>query len=293
MLREFAADERGIRDGARWSYCRDLERTRLIVLDSRCGRVLEEGRRSILDEEEWEWLEEHLEGDFDHLLIGTSDPFLLAPGLHHVERWGEALCAAAPGASARRELGREAAPGARLRSLGRLRRVVRAARRTCSSAPAPGGYGPPPASITVLSGDVHHAYLAEVAFTRSAGVQSARLAGGLLAVSQRARRRASASVIRLGDSRAGRDRPRALARLAGVRAEPIRWRLAEGPYFDNQVATLTLDGREARAEARAHGRRSREPTTASSTPRSSAASPRRSPIGRRPDPATRSRRTVC
>ena len=37
-------------DGARWSYCRDLGSTRLIVIDSRAGRVLEEGRRSMLDE---------------------------------------------------------------------------------------------------------------------------------------------------------------------------------------------------------------------------------------------------
>ncbi len=54
--------------------------------------MLEEGRRSILDEGEWDWLERHLEGDYDHILIATSDPFLLAPGLHHMERWGEALC---------------------------------------------------------------------------------------------------------------------------------------------------------------------------------------------------------
>ena len=43
VLEAVAEDERGIRDGARWSYCRDLGRTRLLVLDSRCGRVLEEG----------------------------------------------------------------------------------------------------------------------------------------------------------------------------------------------------------------------------------------------------------
>ena len=26
----------------------------------------------------------------------------------------------------------------------------------------------------------------------------------------------------------------------------IRWRFCEGPFFDNQVATLSLDGRSAR-----------------------------------------------
>ncbi len=99
VLERFVVEERFRRDGERWSYCRDFGRTRLIVVESRCGRVLEEGRRSILDEAEWEWLRAHLEGDFEHVLIATSDPLLLAPGLHHVERWGEAI-AGEPGARA-------------------------------------------------------------------------------------------------------------------------------------------------------------------------------------------------
>jgi hypothetical protein len=36
-----------------------------------------------------------------------------------------------------------------------------------------------------------------------------------------------------------------LARLSGAPDPGIRWRLLEGPYFDNQVATLRLDGRRA------------------------------------------------
>ena len=97
VMREFAANERGERDGARWSYCRDLGRTRLIVIDSRIGRVLDESRRSMLNPGEWAWLEQHLRGDFDHLLIGTSDPLVLAPALHHAERWGEAVARGAWG----------------------------------------------------------------------------------------------------------------------------------------------------------------------------------------------------
>ena len=38
----------------------------------------------------------------------------------------------------------------------------------------------------------------------------------------------------------------ALARAAGVRAAPVRWRFPEDPTFDNQIATLTLAGRTAR-----------------------------------------------
>ena len=56
ILAEFARRADRSTDGTRWSYCRDLGRTRLVVIDSRAGRVLEEGRRSMLDEEEWKWL---------------------------------------------------------------------------------------------------------------------------------------------------------------------------------------------------------------------------------------------
>ncbi|RQX59988.1 hypothetical protein DLJ57_00170, partial [Micromonospora chalcea] len=37
----------------------------------------------------------------------------------------------------------------------------------------------------------------------------------------------------------------ALARAAGVRRPPVRWRKLAGPYFGNAVATLTHRGREA------------------------------------------------
>ena len=36
-----------------------------------------------------------------------------------------------------------------------------------------------------------------------------------------------------------------LAAAAGVEDPGIRWRLCDGPCFDNQVATLKLDGRRA------------------------------------------------
>ena len=37
------------------------------------------------------WLDEQLRGGVDHLLIGTSLPFMLARGLHYVEALSESL----------------------------------------------------------------------------------------------------------------------------------------------------------------------------------------------------------
>ena len=36
-----------------------------------------------------------------------------------------------------------------------------------------------------------------------------------------------------------------LAKAAGAPDPGIRWRTLDGPYFDNQVATLEIDGRRA------------------------------------------------
>ena len=72
----------------------------------------------------------------------------------------------------------------------------------------------------------------------------ARSPGGLLPLPQPARER-ERKVVRAGFSRAFAKVARGLARLAGAPDPGIRWRLLEGPYFDNQVGTLRLDGRQA------------------------------------------------
>ena len=242
VLEQFAGNERGIRDGARWSYCRDLGSTRLIVLDSRCGRVLDEDNRSILDDAEWEWLEERLEGEYDHLLIGTSDPYLLAPGLHHLERWGEAVSTGAWGAWAaeRGEAARQAADFDHWAAFGDSFEQLAGLLEGVAS----GRFGPPPASVVLLSGDVHHAYLAEVAFKRAAGAES-RVWQAVCSPFRNALDDRERKTIGFGKSLVGTAITRGLSRLAGVPADPIRWRLVEGPFYDNQVATLTLDGRNA------------------------------------------------
>jgi phosphodiesterase/alkaline phosphatase D-like protein len=93
ILREFAAAADHSVNGSRWSYRRDLGATRVVVFDSREGRVLSPRRRKIVDDREWEWIEEQVRGDFDHLLLVDTLPVLLSPALHHLEAWSEAACA--------------------------------------------------------------------------------------------------------------------------------------------------------------------------------------------------------
>jgi PhoD-like phosphatase len=233
-------------DGTRWSFCRDFGRTRLVMIDSRAGRVLDPPEaRSMLDEDEWSWLEEHAQGDFDHLLLGTSLPLLLAPGLHYLESWNEAVCNGVWGepASIVGEKIRQAVDLEHWAAFGQsLERVVRLIRTVGTSANG----SAPPASIVALSGDVHHAYLAEVGFPAGTemrpAVYQATCSPFRNPLDGRERR-----MIRLLWSGLGTRIGRALARAAGVADPPVRWRLThDAPFFDNQVCHLEIDGRRMR-----------------------------------------------
>jgi PhoD-like phosphatase len=241
ILREFAHRADRETDGARWSYCRDLGDTRLVVIDSRAGRVLHGGGRTMVDDSEWDWVVEHATGGFEHLLIATSLPYLVAPALHHLEAWDEAVCAGAWGERAARvgekvrqrlDLEHWAAFGESFEQLRELQRSVAAGER-----------GSAPASIVTLSGDVHHAYLAEVAYPRGAGVQSA-VWQAVCSPFRHPLEEKERNVIRAACSPVSAKLGRSLARSAGAPDPGIRWRLTDGgPWFDNQVATLTIDGR--------------------------------------------------
>lgn len=243
VLREFMAKDDRERQGKRWSYCRDLGTTRLIVVDVRTGRCLEPGERKIVDDDEWDWIVEHATEDaFDHLLFGTSDPWLLAPSLQHLEAWNERVCDGVWGSQAAKqaEKMRQAVDfdhwGAFQESFRRLTRLIEQV--------GSGSEREPPATIGVLSGDVHHAYLAEVAFRRDVGMKSL-VYQGVCSPYRNALDNQERRVIKLALSRPAAEVTWRLAAAAGVEDPGIRWRFAEGPFFDNQVATINLEGRSA------------------------------------------------
>ena len=239
-LHEWARDVDWGSEGRRWSYSRDLGgEVRLVVLDSREGRVLGERPRRMFDDEEWEWLERVVTGDVRHLLIADTLPIFLPQAIHNLESWNDAVAAGAWtramkgfGERVRRALDLEHW-GAFPHSFERMLELIRAA--------GAGERGDPPTSIVTLGGDIHHAYLARVEFPASDHVVSpvwqAVCSPFRNALSKRERR-----VARAGDSRVARAVTRGLARSAGVNLPDVEWRLEQEPTFDNQFATLDIDG---------------------------------------------------
>jgi hypothetical protein len=228
--------------GSRWSFCRDIGGVRIILFDSREGRVLGHSPRRMTDEAEYEWISSKATGDVDHLLLVDTLPFLLIPAFHHLEAWNEAVCGGAWGRWAtgwgeklRRALDLEHWAAFNF-SFRRLEKVL--------TEVATGKRGRAPATILGLGGDVHHAYLAEVAFRREEGAQSA-VYQAVCSPFRNPLDRHERLTVRIGDSWGGELIAHALARAAGVPEPEIRWRLVQRPTFDNQFATLELDGRSA------------------------------------------------
>jgi hypothetical protein len=226
--------EKGVRFSFRW----DIGRARLLMVDSRNGRILDEGRHLILGESEFSWLERQAvaPGAVDHLLIGTSIPWLLPHAIGDLETVNE-IASARPGWRGRlAESVRQAAdlehwPAFRA-SFDRL--TVMIGRAAASGL----------ATVTVLSGDVHHSYAAR-----------ADLPGGQQAPVHQltcspVHNRVHWFVrpgFRLGWSRAARRLAERWARRAGAPPTPLTWQRLAGPLFGNTIATLHLGGRRAEA----------------------------------------------
>lgn len=276
VLREFAerADAEPAR--VRWSYRRDFGRVRLLMVDSRAARVLDEERRTMLDDAEWAWVREQVlagrdrsgagggavggggngksgpavftgrpgdSGDpdlpaYDHLLIGTSLPWLMPPAIHDAEAWNAALCRGTrgPGWAGLGERMRRAADlehwAAFPDSFHALTDLVEEA---ASGADAP-------ATVCVLSGDVHHAYVSEPRFARRPEARVAQLTCSPIHNSVPAIMKVG---FRFGWSRLGRRLGRLLARHGRTGRPPMSWQRTGGPWFGNQLMTLALRGRAA------------------------------------------------
>lgn len=243
-LRDFAGRADREPASVRWSYRRDFGRVRLLMVDSRAARVLAEDDRAMLGPGEEAWLREQVlddPGSYDHLLIGTSLPWLLPHLVHDAEEWDAALCRGERGARWAR-FGEKLRRGADLEhwaafpdSFSSLAALIA---ETGTGAGAP-------ASVLVLSGDVHHAYVAEPRWPDGKG-PDARV---LQLTCSPVHNSVPLSIrvgFRFGWSAAARALGRRFRRHGHCPRPPVSWRRTGGPWFGNQLMFLTLRGRSAR-----------------------------------------------
>jgi hypothetical protein len=229
----------------RWSYVRHWGSARLIMVDSRAGRVLDEDDRKILDDEEFAWVDAAVQNavtdGVDHLLIGTSLPWLLPHSVHDLERWNETLSVRHHGKPLGRlaEKLRQAADlehwAAFGQSFERLGRTLVSLGR--------GELGRPPVTALVLSGDVHHAYAAELV---APGGLDTRVHQLTVSPLHNSAPHAIEIGFQVGWSRWARALTGGLRALARVPRSPLQWRKQAGPFFGNELGELVLEGRDAR-----------------------------------------------
>jgi phosphodiesterase/alkaline phosphatase D-like protein len=232
-------------EGVRWTYRWDLGRTRLLMVDSRCGRVLNDRERLMINDETFTWIEKQAVEDpeqVDHLLLGSSIPWLMPPAAAQVQAMNERSAAAGSrwAEKLRQAVDLEHWPAFRA-SFDRLARLVE---RVGASSSAP-------QTVCVLSGDVHHSYAARARFATPTRSRVYQL---------------TCSPVRNGVPwfmeyvfDAGWMRPfvglvRRVGRWWGVPEEPVAWDPIGGPWFGNAVATLEIRGRTARVRFERSGR---------------------------------------
>lgn len=232
-LQEMADAADGAPGPISWSFRWDIDGVRLVVLDTRSGRRLTEGRRAMLDDDEFAWAERAISEDAHqtaHLLIGSSLPWLLAPAIHDVQSANAAACSrgSALGERIRQALDLEhwAAFEDSFRRLATLLRQVAAAPRA-------------PATISVLSGDVHHSYVAR------AEVEGSPVHQLVSSPVHHPVPRYATVALRVAWWGPLAAAVRSAVRRLGVADPALSWRLLRGPVFGNAVATLTFSDRSA------------------------------------------------
>jgi PhoD-like phosphatase len=240
---------------SRWAFYRDFGNIRLLVLDSRAARVLSDGRRQMIDDEEWDWVVDHSSGAFDHVIIASTLPVFLPVGIHHLQAWNEALCegrwgrhVASLSESLRRAVDLEHW-AAFNRSFEQLCDWLRTMARGTDDAA-------PPASILLLGGDVHCSSVSEV----DLGVEKSSRVYQLICspfrnpLSTKERR-----IVQATGSRVAAKLFALLARLAGVESPSASWHPVRDETFENALGELVLDGRSASATIRRSPRDGEDP----------------------------------
>ena len=225
----------------RFSIIRDIGRVRLVLIDSRNARVLEPKHRRMVDDEEWQWVVEACHAEVDHLLIGTSLPGFVSSGLHDFQDWSEAVCDGVWGWPGRK-FGEWIRVKADMEDWSAFRASFDAlvdllAELGSSSRPDA------PATISVLSGDIHFSYASEIRFPQPMKSRVHQLVSSPI---RNALRPPESTAMRLAKSRFAAILGRMLRRAAGRKRPPLVWQVDVGPIFANSLGEITFRSQTAR-----------------------------------------------
>jgi hypothetical protein len=180
-------------------------------------------------------------------VIASTLPVFLPEGIHHLEAWNEAVCDGRWGRAVAR-LSERLRRGVDLEhwaafnpSFERLCDWLRVVATGAADAP-------PPASIVLVGGDVHNAYLAEVELGTQGS--ASRVFQIVCSPFRNPLSKKEQRIVRLTGSRVSATVFSLLARLAGVPSPSASWRIIRERTFDNSVGELVLDGRAAQVTIR-------------------------------------------
>jgi len=196
----------------------------------------------MLDPDELAWLDEQMRGGFRHLLVGTSLPYLLSPGLHHLEAWNEALVEGAWGDRGAR-FGEWMRQTVDLEHWGAFQHGFGEVAEMALSV-AYGERGPAPDTVTFLSGDVHHSYVSEVRRVHGRSGPRSRIVQAVCSPIRNPLPRAMRFATAFLSYGLAGPMGAVAAKSAHVPDPPFTWGLVSGPWFDNNLAVLEDKGPE-------------------------------------------------
>ena len=242
LVRELAERAESQAGHSRFSFCSDLGPARLLVVDSRAGRELGPGERRIVNQDEWEWVKDRVDGEHKHLLLASSLPFLLPDGMHDIEAWSEAVTDGV--------WGKRLAPlGEKVRIAGNLdhwacfQRSYRELEQLVIDI-ATGVCGEAPDSLVMFGGDVHHCFVTEVSLPASAPPSATKVWHAVCSGLRKELQAKERLVLAFGHTWLNAKIGRALAQAANVRPRRLGTRITTRPRFRNQIGTLEIAGGE-------------------------------------------------
>jgi PhoD-like phosphatase len=227
--------------GYQFSFERHLGAVHLIVIDSRNGRMLEPGNREMVEHDEWAWIVDRATEPAAHVVLATSLPLFVPGGLHGIEQWSEVVCDGVKSKWLQRR-GEWLRRALDLEDWAAFDRSFRRFEQLLIDLGSAGDHHVPPVTVSILSGDIHFAYVADIEMPDGVSARVRQIVCSPIrnVLPTRDRR-----VMRFASSRFGRRLGKVLMHRAGRAASALSWELHGEPLFHNNIGTLRFDGEES------------------------------------------------